>query len=182
MGSGDKAWERELAGFSPLSLPFHFASSLGRANQLPLLCFQAAVQRARDGLPRLTRPIVAVHVRHGDACAAGRDCLPWPTYRDAVSRVASRYGAKSVLLATDDDKAPTLALAPPPQLPAPFPSASLPFSVLSVTEAPAATSVQLANRESNGAGRKEGERGQVLSSDDTAHLSVSVWGAKGILG
>ena len=52
------------------------------------------------------RPVISVHVRHGDACideqaaVKGRNCSSLEEYMVAVRRLSAAYGAKSIFLAT----------------------------------------------------------------------------------
>lgn len=66
---------------------------------------QRAVERARASMPPSTGPILGVHVRHGDACAAGRECYTWGQYRQAALRMKAKYGVARIMLATDSQEA-----------------------------------------------------------------------------
>lgn len=58
---------------------------------------------------RLLRPTLAMHIRRGDSCAdgkrTGRVCSSGADYAAAASELASKYGFKSLLVATDSDGA-----------------------------------------------------------------------------
>jgi len=63
------------------------------------------------GWDRATRPLLSLHVRHGDTCSAmqeertARRCEPLSVYmRTAVIPMTRRYNISSIYLATDDEK------------------------------------------------------------------------------
>mmetsp|Transcript_6167 Transcript_6167/g.15626 ORF Transcript_6167/g.15626 Transcript_6167/m.15626 type:complete len:483 (+) Transcript_6167:69-1517(+) len=70
----------------------------------PQAWLQRAVERARASMPPSTGPILGVHVRHGDACAAGRECYTWGQYRQAALRMKAKYGVARIMLATDSQE------------------------------------------------------------------------------
>ena len=74
--------------------------------------FQAELRRIKDavGWASLSRPLLSLHVRHGDSCLlqeqdrTHRVCEPLSKYmEDAVLPMAGRYGFRSIFLATDDE-------------------------------------------------------------------------------
>lgn len=68
--------------------------------------------KKRLGWPKRTTPVLALHVRKGDACLAvnnehnfyGRQCDPLSHYMPSVNLLAEKYKIKHIYLATDDDK------------------------------------------------------------------------------
>lgn len=49
------------------------------------------------------RPVIGVHVRHGDSIVLQKPNLPFSAYADAVRGVRAKTGASSVWVASDDD-------------------------------------------------------------------------------
>eukprot|EP00928_Gymnodinium_smaydae_P012740 TRINITY_DN14640_c0_g1_i3.p1 TRINITY_DN14640_c0_g1~~TRINITY_DN14640_c0_g1_i3.p1 ORF type:complete len:684 (-),score=72.65 TRINITY_DN14640_c0_g1_i3:73-2124(-) len=57
------------------------------------------------GLRNAPRPLVSMHIRHGDACSDTlhvRECLPVHDFVSAAERLRVKYGAKSLFVASDD--------------------------------------------------------------------------------
>merc|ERR1711953_1490250 len=65
-----------------------------------------------SGLVDVQRPLLSLHIRHGDACADKmhiRECRPVSDFVEAAEGFRKQYGAKSLFIATDSATALTEA-------------------------------------------------------------------------
>lgn len=61
--------------------------------------------QAIAGLTTAMRPMLSMHIRHGDSCRDElhlRECMPAKAFLDAAEGFKTRYGAKSIFVASDD--------------------------------------------------------------------------------
>ena len=68
----------------------------------------AEVQRVKQKLG-FTRPVIGMHVRHGDSCKVRLHCWPFESYMRAAERLRGLYGVSSIYLATDSAEVVQLA-------------------------------------------------------------------------
>jgi hypothetical protein len=103
LGKGGIRDDFSLDSFQTLGSVWALAHAL-RFIWQPQPWLQRVVDRARGEVRTRGAAgglMLGMHVRHGDACASGRQCYPWAQYRREALRMTERYGVTHILLATD---------------------------------------------------------------------------------
>lgn len=62
--------------------------------------FAAVVSKAKREIS-FHRPIIAIQIRHGDACVVRSGCFSMDEYMAQAQRMKDKYGVTNIYLATD---------------------------------------------------------------------------------